>query len=70
LTREETLRILSLAIEDDHDYMFLRLLIKTGRSFGEVRAITPKDVDFKIYRRILASPGYGWFNPRDLYPKA
>jgi integrase len=47
LTREEVSGILSSAIEDDHDYMFLRLMVKTGRRFGEVRAITPKDVDFK-----------------------
>jgi integrase len=46
LTPEEVKQIIDSAVEDDCNYLFLRLLVKTGRRFGEIRAITPKDIDF------------------------
>ena len=55
LTRGDISLILDAAMADDEDYIFLRLLAKTGRRLGEIRYITVGDINLKdryIWTRI------------------
>lgn len=47
LTKEDVARILEASVPYEEAHLFLRLLARTGRRIGEVKRITPRDVDSK-----------------------
>jgi len=47
LTKEDIARILEASVPYEEAHLFLRLLARTGRRMGEVKKITPRDVDIR-----------------------
>lgn len=47
LTKEDIARILEASVPYEESHLFLRLLARTGRRIGEIKMITPRDVDIK-----------------------
>jgi integrase len=47
LTVEDITMILEAAVPYELEHLFLRLLARTGRRMGEIREVTPRDLDIK-----------------------
>lgn len=47
LTKEDIARILGASVPYEEAHLFIRLLARTGRRMGEIKRITPRDVDIK-----------------------